>query len=76
MKRTTILWLCVCFPLTVIAADIPEIVNENEKTTQEFCVARAANDCVNTICPNSPDINCSDNCQDEAQDKCAEMAEE
>lgn len=75
MKRVLLLFF-VCFPLAAIAADIPEIVDENEQTTQEFCVARAANDCVNTICPNSPDINCSDNCQDEAQNKCAEMSEE
>jgi len=67
---------CICFPLIVAAADIPEIVDEDEKTTQELCIARAVNDCINTICPNSPDINCSDNCQDEAQNKCAEMAEE
>lgn len=74
--KSVLLLLTVCFPLVAGAADIPEIVDENEETTQEFCVARAANDCVNTICPNSPDINCSDNCQDEAQNKCAEIAEE
>jgi hypothetical protein len=76
MKRFVLSVLFACFPILLIAADIPEIVDKDQQTSQELCVARAANDCINTICPNSPDINCSDNCQDDAQDKCQEMTEE
>jgi hypothetical protein len=58
------------------AADIPVIVNENNAESNVMCVDRAANDCINTVCPNSPDINCSDNCLKEAKDKCEGMMEE
>lgn len=76
MKRPALLILLACFPIMAVAADIPEIVEKDEQTTQELCIARVANDCLNTVCPNSPDINCSDNCQDDAENKCQEMAEE
>lgn len=68
--------ICLFFPALAIAADIPEIVDQNEADSQELCVARASADCLNTICPTSPDINCSDNCKDDAVDKCQEMQEE
>ena len=76
MKRTLIFSLLACAPMILQAADLPNIVNQNKAHNQQMCIDRAASDCVNTICPNSPALNCTDNCQKSAQDKCKEMTEE
>lgn len=76
MKKFALLSLLLCFSFLVKAADIPDIVNSKKRFTREQCVANALNDCVNTICPNSPDINCAENCKDDAQNKCQGMMEE
>ena len=75
MKRTIIL-LLTCYPMLMQAADLPDVVNQNKASTQQMCIDRAASDCVNTICVNSSEINCTDNCQKSAQDKCKEMTAE
>jgi len=76
MKRTVLFSIFACLPLFLNAADIPEVVIDDNKDNQLMCVTRAANDCISTVCPNSSDINCSDNCQADAQNKCQELSEE
>ena len=76
MKRLTLLTLFACISMCVEAADIPQVVIDNNEDSQQMCIDRAANDCISTVCPNSPDINCSDNCQSDAQNKCEELDEE
>ncbi len=76
MKRRIILSLLACFPTLMQAADLPTVVNQNKASNQQMCIDRAASDCINTICVNSSELNCTDNCQKSAQDKCKEMTEE
>ncbi len=73
MKRNIFVLVSVCFPLLIQAADLPNVVNENKAADLQMCIERAAADCVNTVCINSPDINCTDNCQQEGQNRCNEM---
>lgn len=75
MKHIIMVLFC-CFPLLLQAADLPDVVNANDANNQHMCIDRATNDCINTVCENSPDINCTSNCQKTAQDKCKEMSEE
>ncbi len=76
MKRTVILALFACFSVLSEAADIPCVVLGNEHEDQQACLAEANEDCISTICFNSPDADCSENCKSDAQDKCEEMADE
>ena len=76
MKRNSIFLLLMCLPILMQAADLPTIVNQNKANNLQMCIDRAASDCVNTICLNSPDRNCTDNCQKAAQDKCKQMSAE
>lgn len=76
MTRNIILSLVVCLPMLVEAADLPTVVNQNRANNQIMCIDRAASDCVNTVCLNSPDRNCTDNCKTAAENKCKEMSAE
>ena len=76
MKRKIILSLLAFYPMLIQAADLPEVVNQNKAHNEQMCIDRAAADCVNTLCINSPERNCIDNCQKSAQNKCQEMNEE
>ena len=58
------------------AADVPEVVVQDENFNQELCVDRAANDCINTVCLTSSERDCQETCQSHAEDKCEEMAQE
>lgn len=73
MKRVFILALIACFPALIQAADLPNVVNQNNATNRQMCIDRATNDCINTICINSPDINCTDSCKSKAQSQCLGM---
>ena len=76
MKQTIFLMLFICFPMLIQAADLPTVVNRNRAANLQMCIDRAAADCINTICINSSDINCTDNCQSAGQDKCKLMIAE
>lgn len=75
MKRIVIVGWVTCFPAFLQAADLPNVINANDANTQRMCVERAVNDCINTICLNSPDRSCTDNCQSVAENKCKAMQE-
>ncbi len=76
MKSRIFFLLLACFSMVTQAADLPNVVNENEANDQQACIANAAADCINEECPNSESINCTDNCQTAAQDRCKEKSEE
>ncbi|MCX7117753.1 MAG: hypothetical protein NTW94_07620 [Legionellales bacterium] len=73
MKPTIVLIGTLCTPFLALAADLPDVVNANRAATQQMCIDHAADDCVNTVCPNSSDINCTRTCQTTAQAKCKGM---
>lgn len=75
MKRYIFLVAFSSLSMMTQAADVPDIVNENEVVTQQMCIDRATNDCINTVCMNSSALDCTDKCKSDAQDKCAGMSE-
>ena len=58
MIRLFILPLLTCFPLLMQAASLPDVVIKNDNHNLQMCIDNAANNCVNTICLNSSDVNC------------------
>ena len=76
MKHSLILTFIAFSPLLAQAADLPNVVNQNKAASQQMCIDRATDDCINTVCINSSSINCTDNCKSAAQDKCKGMSEE
>jgi hypothetical protein len=76
MRKLSVVMCLFCLPLLLQAADLPDVVNTSGAFDQQMCVNQVINDCVNTICENSPDIHCTDQCQVSAQAKCQEMSEE
>ena len=75
MKRRFIFSLLVCFPLLMCAADLPDVVNQNNSYTRQMCIKNNYNNCMNTQCLNSGDRHCSDDCQTAAQNKCKLLSE-
>lgn len=63
------------FSAMVNAADIPSVVEGAEEYSKEQCEATAANDCIESLCQTSSDIDCEDKCRTTAVDKCKEMNE-
>ena len=75
LKKASVFFY-VCLSSAVYAADVPQIVIQNNENSKKMCIERAANDCINTICVDSPDLNCTDKCQSDAESKCAAMVDE
>lgn len=71
MKLFWIYPCAVCFSFAAEAADVPDMVNSNASYQEQLCINNAYNNCLNVICPNSPDINCDDKCVKDAKTKCA-----
>lgn len=76
MKRWVTLCFIAGFPFLTQAADDPVDVLKADQYDAATCVQKAAESCVNTMCMNSPDIDCPDHCQSEAQAQCREAASE
>lgn len=57
------------------AADVPTVVEGGDKLTNAECVANKTNDCIQSICMVSSDIDCNSKCKTAAVDKCKENNE-
>ena len=75
MKYYIFLAVFSSYSMLAHAADVPDIVNENAEVSQQMCIDRATNDCINTVCMNSSALDCTDKCKSDAKDKCAAMSE-
>lgn len=61
------------FSVLANAADIPAVVEGQEKYSKEECIASATNDCIQSLCETSSELDCEDQCRTSANDKCKEM---
>jgi hypothetical protein len=69
MKKA--LWaFFLLLPMYCQADDDSTVILDSENYDQQMCVQRTADDCVNTICPNSEARDCTDKCQADAEEKC------
>jgi hypothetical protein len=57
-------------PIHCQAADDPTVTLDNANYNEQMCIQNTANDCVNTVCLNSEDLDCTDKCEADAEEKC------
>lgn len=62
--------IMIGFSVISFADDDPEAAIQAKQYKAQSCIDNAANVCINTECPNSPDLNCQDNCKTNAEAKC------
>lgn len=62
--------LGICFSTTLFAANIPQDSLGAQKYDRMQCIDNAAQNCINSSCLNSDQIDCQDNCRKLAQEKC------
>ena len=70
MLKNMVLLFLLSFSSIAFAADVPQVVLDNEKYDKKMCIERTANDCINNICLTSSKLDCTQKCRQEAQDKC------
>lgn len=75
-------FLAVCglclnsFGTLSFAADLPTVVEGSENYTKEQCIANYTNQCIESICPTSSSLDCSQKCKIDAEDKCQDQSDE
>ena len=62
--------------LNAYAVDIPTVVEGSENFSKEQCIASNTNDCIQSVCMTSSDLDCNVKCKEGAEDKCEELADE
>lgn len=65
--------LLFSLPVFAQAADIPTNVEGTEQLSQEECVANNTNDCIQSVCTTSSELDCNDQCQKSATEKCQNL---
>lgn len=60
----------------VVAADLPTAIEGDEAFDQIECVRQNTDDCIQSVCMNSSELDCTDQCKNDAEDKCKELSEE
>ena len=73
----TVSMVCIIlFSFTVLAADIPSVEQGAQELDQLTCVGQTEQNCINDVCLNSEERNCSDTCRTMAEDKCKQQIDE
>jgi hypothetical protein len=67
--------LFTALPMMVNAADIPTAVEGAESLSKADCLSTTTNDCIQSLCMTSSDIDCPDKCKTSAADKCRALSE-
>lgn len=62
--------------LSLFAADIPTVVEGAENFNKEACISSNTNDCIQSVCLTSSELDCNDQCKKAAIDKCEELSNE
>lgn len=75
MKRIASLVLILSACVSSYAADLPPVIIGADDYDAAMCVEREKNNCINSICLNSEEIDCIENCKSGAIDKCKEASE-
>lgn len=74
--KTFLIFLGFLVSLSVFAADIPSDTIGAQKYDSTQCLHNTAQDCINSQCLNSDQIDCQDNCRKMAQAKCQQQSNE
>lgn len=69
MKSIFVLLSCI-FSYSIFAAVIPQDSLGAQKFDRTQCINNTTQDCINSQCLNSDQIDCQANCQSMAQAKC------
>ncbi|WP_454783137.1 hypothetical protein [Legionella sp. WA2022007384] len=76
MMKTISIFLGFLFSLSVYAADIPQDYLGAQKYDRTQCFHNTSQDCINSQCLNSTEIDCQDNCRKMAKAKCQQEINE
>ncbi|WP_454785870.1 hypothetical protein [Legionella sp. WA2024007413] len=70
MMKTILIVFGFLFSLSLYAADIPQDYLGAQKYDRTQCFHNASQDCINSQCLNSNEIDCQENCRKMAKSKC------
>ncbi|WP_237759424.1 hypothetical protein [Legionella parisiensis] len=76
MMKNFLMFLGFLFSFSVFAADIPEDTLGAQKYDRTQCLHNTTQDCINSQCLTSSEIDCQDNCRSMAQAKCQQQINE
>ena len=62
--------LSLLYSCSIVAANIPEDSLGAQKFDKLQCINNTTQDCINTQCMTSKEIDCQENCQKMAEAKC------
>lgn len=74
--KNLIVMLSFIFSLSVFAANIPQDTLGAEQYDKLQCLDNTAQDCINTQCLTSDQIDCQDNCRKMSRAKCQQQLNE
>lgn len=61
---------------SLYAVNDPETVIGAEKYDKVMCIEQYTDNCINSVCMTSDDIDCQEKCKQMAEDKCKEQTNE
>lgn len=74
--KTSLIIFGFFFSFSIFAADIPQDNLGAQKYDKSQCFNNTTQDCINSQCLNSDQIDCQDNCRRMAQAKCQQQTNE
>lgn len=74
--KTLLIFLGTFFSISIYAADISQDYLGAQKYDKSQCYHNTSQDCINSQCLNSDQIDCQDNCRKMAQSKCQQQSNE
>ncbi|KTD10754.1 hypothetical protein Lgra_1720 [Legionella gratiana] len=74
--KTLIVFLSFIFSCSVFAAIIPQDSLGAQKYDRSQCLNNTTQDCINSQCLTSEQMDCQDNCRNMAQAKCQQEINE
>lgn len=60
----------------LIAADLPAAIEGDDAFDEIECIRQNTDDCIQSVCMNSSELDCTSQCANDAKDKCKELSEE
>lgn len=71
MKYGCLFVLMLGFSVVTFADDDPGAAVQTQEYDAQACIDKATENCINTECATSSDLNCEDNCKTNADAQCA-----
>jgi hypothetical protein len=74
--KSLCIFFIMLFSFSVFAADIPADTLGGQKYDKLKCINEMTQNCIDTVCINSDQINCHDSCSKMSEQKCRQQANE